>query len=72
MSKPKLYLVFRPVEGMWRSADDILLADFLAGRGLVIDDRTEFARIKDYEAHEYIFYRAYGALKITITIWHLD
>lgn len=72
MGKPKLYLVFRHVEGMWLSADDILLADFLAGRGLVIDDRTEFARIKDYESHEYIFYRAYGALKITITIWHLD
>ena len=72
MVKPKLFLVFRPVDGLWRTADDVILADFLAGRGMIIDDRAEFVRMKDYDAHEYIWYRAYGSQKITITIWDLD
>ena len=72
MVKPKLFLVFRPVNGLWCSAEGIVLADFLAERGLTIDDRAEFVRLKDYDAHESIWYRAYGSQKITITIWTLE
>lgn len=71
MAKPKEYLIFRPVEGSWLSADGVLLADYLANRGLTIDDRTEFARIKDYDEYECIWYRAYGAQKVTIAVWDL-
>ncbi len=72
MVKPKLFLVFRPVEGIWTSAEGIVLANFLAERGMIIDDRAEFVRMKDYDAHEYIWYRVCGSQKITITIWDLD
>ncbi len=72
MVKPKLFLVFRPVEGLWTSAEGIVLANFLAERGMIIDDRAEFVRMKDYDAHEYIWYRVCGSQKITITIWDLD
>ena len=72
MTKPKLFLVFRPVDGLWQSAEGIILADFLAERGIVMDDRTRFARMNDYDACECIWYRAYEAQKITITIWNLD
>lgn len=72
MVKPKLFLVFRPVEGRWLSAEGTLLADFLSGRGMVIDDRTQFARLYDYDECECIVYRAYGCQKITITIYTID
>lgn len=71
MVKPKLYLVFRLVDGQWLSAEGILLAEFLANRGIVMDDRCQFARLYDYDAYECIWYRAYSAQKITITIWDL-
>lgn len=72
MEKPKEYYVFRPTDGRWQSAEGIVLADFLSQRGIVMDDRTQFARLYDYEAYECIWYRAYGALKITITIYEID
>lgn len=72
MTKPKLYLVFRPVDGLWQSAEGIVLADCLAERGITIDDRTHFARLYDYDANECILYRAYGCQKITITIRDLE
>lgn len=71
MTKPKLFVVFRPAEGMWYSADGIILADFLAERGMVIDDRCQFARLYDYDTNECIWYRACGTQKITITIWDI-
>ena len=72
MVKPQLYLVFRLVDGLWQSAEGIVLAEFLAERGIVMDDRTRFARMNDYDACECIEYKAYAAQKITITIWNLD
>lgn len=71
MVKPKLFLVFRLVDGLWQSAEGIILAEFLAERGIVMDDRTQFARMDDYEANECIWYRAYGSQRITITIWEI-
>lgn len=72
MVKPKLNLVFRLVDGLWQSAEGIILAEFLAERGIVMDDRTQFARLYDYDVNECIWYRAYGSQKITITIWDIQ
>lgn len=72
MVKPKLNLVFRLVDGLWQSAEGIILAEFLAERGIVMDDRTQFARLYDYDANECTWYRAYGCQKITITIWDIQ
>lgn len=52
-------------------ADGEILADFLSNRGIVIDDRAQFARLYDYDLNECIWYRAYGSQKITITIWDI-
>lgn len=72
MVKPKLNLVFRLVDGLWQSAEGMILAEFLAERGIVMDDRTQFARLYDYDVNECIYYRAYGSQKITITIWDIQ
>lgn len=71
MTKPKLLKVFRPASGIWMDADGEILADFLANRGIVVDDRTQFARLYDYDLNECIWYRAYSSQKITITIWDI-
>lgn len=71
MVKPKLNLVFRLVDGLWQSAEGMILAEFLAERGIVMDDRTQFARLYDYDVNECIYYRAFGSQKITITIWDI-
>ena len=72
MVKPKLNLVFRLVDGLWQSAEGMILAEFLAERGIVMDDRTQFARLYDYDVNECIYYRTYGSQKITITIWDIE
>lgn len=72
MEHLKEYYVFRPTDGQWQSAEGVVLADFLSQRGIVMDDRTQFARLYDYETYECIWYRAYGALKITIAIYNID
>lgn len=72
MVKPKLNLVFRLIDGLWQSAEGMILAEFLAERGIVMDDRTQFARLYDYDVNECIYYRAYGSQKITITIWDIQ
>lgn len=71
MVKPKLNLVFRPVDGIWMSAEGIVLANFLAERGIVVDDRATFVRMTDYDENECIWYRVCGCQKITITIWDI-
>lgn len=72
MVKPKLNLVFRLIDGLWQSAEGMILAEFLAERGIVMDDRTQFARLYDFDVNECIYYRAYGSQKITITIWDIQ
>ena len=70
MVKPLQEVIFRPVDGLWISAEGNVLADFLAAYGYIIDDRCEFARFRDYERMFYVFYRA-EARKVKITIWRL-
>lgn len=67
----KKHYVFRPTEGIWQNAEGEVLADVLAEYGLTIDDRTQFARIYDYEQMLCFWYRAYGAMKVTLTIYNL-
>lgn len=70
-SKPKKY-IFRPVGEVWQNVtgDSGTLADFLTELGILIDDKTEFARIRNYEANKYIIYRA-CAMKVIIEIWDM-
>lgn len=72
MTKPIRELVFRQMGGMWRECSSgVLLADVLNEYELVIDDRAEFVRFRDYQRNVSIWYRA-GAGKITIVVWKLE
>lgn len=47
-----------------------VLADVLSEYDIVVDDRCEFARIKDYTRGISFWYRAH-AYKITLTLWKI-
>lgn len=69
-------MIFQEVGGMWRRIDSQepkppTLADTLKELNIVIDDKTEFARIRDYLYNNYIFYRNNGG-KIIIEIWDIE
>lgn len=64
--------VFRPTAGIWMDANGRVLADVLAEHGLTIDERTQFARLYDYDEMKCFWYRAYGAFKITLTIYPIS
>lgn len=72
MTKPLKTLIFRPINGIWTdtSANYGTLAVFLQEYGLLIDDRTQFARIYDYDEGICIYYRA-SAGKVSIEIWRI-
>lgn len=75
MKKPLFSFVFRPVNDTWvdvTGKEPVVLADVLQSYDILIDDRTQFARLYDYERRLIIWYRAYGALKITIDIWEME
>ena len=74
MKKPIKQYQFRVIEGTWRDVigdSREILANVLNELNIIIDDKCEFCRIKDYENERYIYYRVYGG-KITIDIWKLD
>lgn len=72
MAKPLKEMIFRCISGIWQDAStQRVLADVLAEYDIVIDDRCEFARIKDYARNVSIWYRA-SAGKVTLTIWKLN
>lgn len=73
MTKPLNEYVFRPIEGQWVDVKNNagLLADFLGERSLLVDDRTQFARIYDYDEGILYYYRA-GAGSVRITLWALE
>lgn len=71
MANPIKELIFRDVDGMWRDCSNgAILADVLSEYNLLIDDRTQFARIYDYERGVCFWYRA-SAGKIKLTLWAL-
>lgn len=64
-------MIFREIGGTWTDASTgRVLADVLAEYEIIVDDRTEFARIRDYVRNILIFFRA-SAGKVTITIWEM-
>ena len=72
MKHPLKTLIFRPISGMWTEIGNNagLLSDYLAERSLLIDDRTQFARIYDYDAGVLYMYRA-TAGKVSIEEWKI-
>lgn len=71
--KPLKEIQFRPIEGIWRdvTGDSGTLAETLERLNIIIDDKTQFARIYDYANDICIYYRA-SAMKIRITIWKIN
>ena len=75
MEKPLESYQFQPVDGVWvdvKGKEPVILADVLQYYDILMDDRTQFARLYDYVRHVVIWYRAYGALKITIDVWQME
>lgn len=73
MVKPLKQFKFYHIGGTWRdiaTEDQPTLADVLAQYDLIVDDKCEFARFRDYERGHSVWYRA-SAGKITLTFWKL-
>lgn len=65
--------IFRLVDGVWRDVTGRgdILADILVKYGILLDDRTQFARLYDYDEGVCFTYRAYSGAKITLSISQL-
>lgn len=71
MTKPLKEMIFRPIDGIWRDCSTgAVLADVLNEYDIVIDDRAEFMRLRDYDRNVSIWVRL-GSNKVTITIWEI-
>ena len=71
MKKPLQEMIFRPIDGIWQDCSSgAVLADVLNEYDMLIDDRSEFIRLHDYDRNVSIWYRA-SAGKVKITIWQL-
>lgn len=74
MTKPIAKHIFRPIDGIWTNVSDNnggTLADYLQERSIIVDDRTQFARIYDYAINVCYFYRAHAG-KVSIVEWRID
>lgn len=63
MGKSAFEMTFVVVDGVWRditSSTGKILADVLLDYNLEIDNRTQFARLYDYQIGYRIEFRAYG------------
>lgn len=73
MVKPIAEFQFREIGGLYRDVlakEGKVLADVLQEYDLIVDDKAEFIRFKDYDKGLAIWYRSYGG-QVTITIWKL-
>lgn len=71
MRKPIREYHFRIIDGMWRDIDTAeILADVLLEHDLLIDDRTQFARMPDYDRGVNYWFRHWGG-NITLTLWKI-
>lgn len=72
-NKPTQY-IFKLVQGIWRNitGDSEILADFLERLELNIDDKTQYARIIDYENNLYYIFHRVNWEKITIEVWKIN
>lgn len=73
MTKPIAEHIFRLVNGIWTDVKGNAgtLADYLGERDLLVDDKTQFARIYDYAANICYYYRANGGA-VKIVEWRID
>lgn len=74
MAKPLYEITFRLVDNRWMNVSGdsaTTLADYLRSLDIIVDDKCEFARFKDYDKNWSIWYRA-QAMKVTITIWQIN
>lgn len=74
MTKPLFEFCFRQIGGTWRDVsypEQKILADVLREYEIIMDDRTQFARIYDYTRELCFWYRAFDEGKITLTIWRI-
>lgn len=73
MTKPIAEHIFRPINDIWTDVKGNAgtLADYLSERDLLVDDRTQFARIYDYAANICYYYRA-SAGKVSIVEWRIN
>lgn len=74
MTKPLKEYDFRQIGGLWRdikSSEQRILSDVLEEYRIIVDDRAEFVRLRDYDRNVMIWYRVNGG-KITITIWGVN
>lgn len=65
---------FREIDGIWRDVLDKngdILADVLKQYEIIMDDRTQFARLYDYERMMCFWYRNYACGHITLHVYRL-
>ena len=71
MTKPIREYIFRPMPEIWTDAGTgEVLADVLQKYAIIVDDRTQFARLYDYDANVCYHYRSSAGM-IKLTIWKL-
>lgn len=67
---PFRIFIFRLIDGIWQDVNTgCTLAEVLGMYSISIDDRTQFARLYDYDEGWVCWYRAYSAGKITMTFY---
>ena len=71
MSKEKFEQVFHEVDGIWQDPQGKVLADVLSEWEIIVDDRTQFARLYDYDRGWCIYYRVAGG-RITLSWYSLE
>lgn len=74
MKKPIESFIFRPINGIWtdvRGKEPVILADVLMSYDILVDDRTQFMRLYDYDRGIIIWYRSH-AMKVEITIFEMS
>lgn len=73
MVKPLKEYDFRLIGGVFRdikNQEQELLTDVLTKYEIIVDDRTQFARLYDYVREIVIYYRSHGNV-VTIIIWKM-
>lgn len=73
MVKPLKDYEFRLIGGVFRdikNQEQELLTDVLTKYEIIVDDRTQFARLYDYVREVVIYYRSHGNV-VTIIIWKM-
>lgn len=59
-------------DGLWLDAYGNVLADVLAKYEIIVDDRTQFARLYDYERMIKFEYHKYHGGKITLILNRIE